>query len=123
MNGLCLVAGLLLAPLGDTVTLRWTHSIEKIVWEEDYRRLDDRLHLVAARILGTGAGMEPPPGAVLREGVWHYVPAVPPLAQLSLRHSPYVPPYEICVAGRCRPVTDWLPGLPPDAVLELRPCP
>ncbi|MFN6961532.1 MAG: DUF1850 domain-containing protein, partial [Rhodocyclaceae bacterium] len=83
MTGLCLVAGLLVAPLGDAVTLSWTHSIEKILWEEDWRREGDRLRLVAARVRGTGAGMEPPAGAVLKDGVWHYAPALPPLPRVA----------------------------------------
>lgn len=122
MNGICLIAGLLLAPLGDAITLRWTHSIEKIVWEEDYRREGDALRLVAARVRGTGAGMEPPPGAVLWNGVWHYAPNLLLPAGVSLRHSPHVPPYIVCGAAGCRPLPEWLPGLPEEAVLELAPC-
>ena len=79
MTGLCLVAGLLVAQFGDDITLRWTHSIQKIVWEEDYRREGGALRLVEARVRGTGAGMEPPANAVLREGAWHYTPTLPPL--------------------------------------------
>jgi hypothetical protein len=122
LNGICLIAGLLVAPLGDAVTLRWTHSIEKILWEEDYRREGDVLRLVEARVRGTGAGMEPPTGAVLRDGVWRYVPDLPSLPGVILRHSPHVPPYVACGDAGCRSVPDWLPGLPADALLELRPC-
>lgn len=122
MTGICLVAGLLLAQFGDDITLRWTHSIEKIAWEEDYRREGEALRLVAARVRGAGAGMEPPAGAVLQDGVWHYRPALPPLPRLELRHSPHAPPYVVCAGGRCRPVTDWLPGLPEEATIELAPC-
>lgn len=122
MTGLCLVAGLLVAPLGDAVTLSWTHSVEKILWEEDWRREGERMRLVEARVRGTGAGMEPPTGAVLKEGVWHYMPALPPQPHVLLRHSPYVPPHVVCSDADCRPVTAWLPGLPPEAVLALRPC-
>lgn len=122
MSGICLIAGLLIAPLGDAVTLRWTHSIQKTVWEEDYRREDSALRLVEARVRGTGAGMEPPVGAVLKDGAWHYTPPLPPLPHIMLRHSPYVPPYVVCDDGRCQTVDAWLPGLPGDAVLELSPC-
>lgn len=122
MSALCLAAGLLLAPLGEAVTLRWTHSVQRILWEEDYRAQDGALRLTSARVQGTGAGMEPPPDAVLRDGAWHYTPALPPLPEVQLRHSPYVQPYIICASGQCRPPTAWLPGLPADAVLTLRPC-
>jgi hypothetical protein len=122
MNGICLVAGLLIAQFGDAVTLRWMHSIEKIVWEEDYRLEANSLRLVEARVRGTGAGMEPPEGAVLKEGAWHYTPPLPPLPRIMLRHSPYVPPYVVCGDGHCQTVNAWLPGLPDDVVLELSPC-
>ncbi|WP_131110582.1 DUF1850 domain-containing protein [Sulfuricystis thermophila] len=122
MTGLCLAAGLLIAPLGETVTVSWTHSIEKTRWEEDWRREDDRLRLVEARIRTSGAGMEPPPGAVLKDGVWHYTPKLPLLPRVLLRHSPHVPTYTICAGPDCRPADAWLPGLPGDAVLELAPC-
>ncbi len=123
MTGLCLVAGLLIAPLGTLTTLSWTHSIEKVRWEEDWGVEGDRLRLIEARIRGTGAGMEPPPGAVLDHGVWRYTPSLPPLPQVLLRHSPHVPTYTLCAAGRCQPLNVWLPGLPEDAVIELAPCP
>jgi hypothetical protein len=122
MTGLCLVAGLLVAQFGEEITLRWTHSIEKIVWEEDYRLQENRLVISAARIRGTGAGMEPPPGAVLRDGAWHYVPDLPPLPRVELRHSSHVPPYVICATAVCRPISEWLPDLPAEATLVLAPC-
>lgn len=122
MTGLCLVAGLLVAQLGDDITLRWTHSIQKTVWEEDYRREGDALRLVEARVRGTGAGMEPPADAVLKEGAWHYTPQLPALPRVSLHHSLHVPPYVLCSDSDCRTVDRWLPGLADDAVIELAPC-
>ncbi|OQX06567.1 MAG: hypothetical protein BWK76_26035 [Desulfobulbaceae bacterium A2] len=122
MNTICLVVGLLIAPLDDTVILRWTHSIEKIVWEEEYRCAGGLLHLEEARVRGSGAGMEPPPGAVLQDGAWRYRPELPPLPHILLRHSPHVPPYILCSAGECKAVSEWLPGLPEHAVIELTPC-
>jgi len=122
MTGICLVAGLLIAQFGDDITLRWTHSIQKTVWEEDYQRAGNVLRLVAARVRGTGAGMEPPPEAVLRDGAWHYVPKLPPLPEVMLTHSPHVPAYVICNAGTCKAVDAWLPGLPEHGIMTLRPC-
>lgn len=122
MTGICLVAGLLIAQFGDDITLRWTHSIQKTVWEEDYRRAGSALRLVEARVRGTGAGMEPPPEAVLRDGAWHYVPKLPPLPEVILTHSPHVLAYVVCSAGECKPINMWLPGLPPATTLSLRPC-
>lgn len=122
MTGICLVAGLLLAPLGDHITLRWQHSIEKQRWEEDYRLEAGALRLTEARVRATGAGMEPPEQAVFKGGEWHYRPALPLLPQLEIRHSPYVEPYTLCTASHCAPVTAWLPGLPEEAILVLKPC-
>jgi hypothetical protein len=122
MNGLCLVAGLLVAQFGDEITLRWTHSIQKTVWEEDYRREGIALRLVAARVRGTGAGMEPPADAVLKDGAWHYVPKLPPLPSVVLTHSPHAAAYVVCSAGQCKPVDAWLPGLPEHAIMTLLPC-
>jgi hypothetical protein len=48
-----------------------------------------------ARIRGTGAGMEPPAGAVLQNGVWHYRPPLPPQAVLRLAHSPHAGGYTL----------------------------
>ncbi len=123
MSAICLAAGLLLAPVGEAVTLRWTHSIQKTLWEEDYRVVGRALIVDSARIRGTGAGMEVPDGAAFHDGAWHYRPALPPLPVVHLRHSPYVAPYTLCAAGVCRSAPEWLPGLPDDAILSLQPCP
>ena len=73
MSALCLASGGLLSSLAATLfTLQWTHSVERIAWQEDWRIDGDALVLVEARIRGSGAGMDPPDGAVLRDGVWHY---------------------------------------------------
>ena len=118
----CLSAGLLSATVAaNAFTLAWTHSVEKIRWEEDWR-VGERLELVAARIRGTGAGMEPPPGAQLRDGAWHYRPDVPPMQSLALTHSPHAAEYEICTGTECLPLSERLPGLPGDSVVKLGPC-
>ena len=122
MIGICLVAGLLSAPLGEAVTLRWTHSIEKTVWEEDYQLKGNALLLSEARIHATGAGMEPPDNAEFRNGTWHYRPKLPLLPRIALRHSPHVPPYILCNDSGCRPAPVWLPGLADNAIIELVPC-
>jgi hypothetical protein len=68
---LCLAAGAVAASLAvETFTLSWAHSIEKIRWEEDWRVEGHALVITEARIRGSGAGMEPPEGAVLTNGVW-----------------------------------------------------
>ncbi|NMM25985.1 MAG: DUF1850 domain-containing protein [Glaciimonas sp.] len=131
MIGICLAAVGLTAGLTASLplqgfTLAWTHSIEKILWEEDYQVLQTadgaRLQLTEARIRGSGAGMEPPPNAVLADGVWHYQPLLAPLGRLHLARSDYVADYSICWDGSCRGLAD-LVGPPAAAPqVEVFPC-
>jgi len=124
MSGICLAAGLLMATLPlSTFTLAWTHSIEKIRWEEDYRVEGRHLILEEARIRGSGAGMEPPPDAVFRDGVYHYRATLPPLEKLSLSHSPFTAGYEICSKTGCRPLAVIMKDLPEFALVEVKACP
>lgn len=109
-----------------TFTLAWTHSIEKIRWEEDYTVSADaggRPILVPgqARILGSGAGMEPPPDATLRPDGWYvYQPHTGLLHELRLSRSPYTADYDWCVGGRCEPMVGIMPT--DGDVTLLRPC-
>ena len=120
---ICLTAGVLATSIAvNSFTLAWMHSIEKIRWEEDWRIDGTALVLDEARILGTGAGMEPPANAVLKNGVWHYRPSTPPQTVLRLTHSPYTRGYEICNTGRCWPLADHLPGIENTVVIEIREC-
>ncbi|MFX8809293.1 DUF1850 domain-containing protein, partial [Acinetobacter baumannii] len=81
-------------------TLAWTHSVEKIAWEEDWRILaDGRLAIAAARIRGSGAGLEPPADAVLVDGAWTYRPELPPQAALRLTRSHFTADYRLCWQG------------------------
>lgn len=124
MSALCLAAGKLVAAIPvATFTLAWTHSIEKTRWEEDWRIADGRLQVVAARIRGTGAGMEMPDDATLIDGAWHYRPRLAPMPSVALAHSPYAGAYELCLAGDCRPLTDWPPGSDGPATITLSACP
>lgn len=117
MSLLCLASGMLAAQLAaSTFTLAWTHSIEKIRWEEDWQvngggPTAPVLRLVAGRIRGSGAGMEPPADARLANGVWHY-PVERDMPDIALAHSAYTAGYELCIEGRCRPLAGFLPGLP-----------
>lgn len=99
-------------------TLSWTHSVEKVRWEEDWTLADGRLRIVEARVRGSGAGMEVPDGAVLRDGAWRYVPDLPPQTSLVLaRSGATAGGWEICADGTCRAVGN-VAGPP----LEIRAC-
>jgi hypothetical protein len=99
-------------------TLAWTHSIEKVRWEEDYAVRPGNtpgsapvLHAVAARVHGSGAGMEPPQDARLVSGGWYeYKPQISHPAELRLTRSVYTADYDWCNQGHCRPMSALLPS-------------
>jgi hypothetical protein len=93
----------------DRFTLVWQHSIEKIDWEEDYVVAGGWLYLSGARIRGTGAGMEPPPDAQRVGGVYVYRPEQRWFRALDLARSDFVQDYRLCIDGRCRPMSAWIP--------------
>ncbi|WP_147693016.1 DUF1850 domain-containing protein [Vogesella mureinivorans] len=101
-------------------TLVWTHSIEKIDWQEQWQVQPDGLLLVAATVRGSGAGMEVPDGAVWQNGAWTYSPQLR-VPVLRLTRSPYVPDYRLCLPGQpCQPLWHWLPA--DDTVTTVAPC-
>ncbi|MDM0047230.1 DUF1850 domain-containing protein [Variovorax dokdonensis] len=107
---LCMAAGTYAVRLPvDRFTLQWTHSIEKIEWDEDYRVAGHWLVITGARIRGSGAGMDPPPQARLDHGIWHYTLDDPWRKEVVLARSEFVPDYRLCMKGRCRPLSDWIP--------------
>ncbi|MBA1275961.1 DUF1850 domain-containing protein [Stutzerimonas azotifigens] len=125
MIGLCLgLAGSVWASLPvPEFTLAWNHTIEKIRWEEDYRVTPDGLLLGEARVKGSGAGMEIPDGAELRNGSWHYQRSLPPLQPLRVGRTPEAGDYQVCFDQRCHSLSEWLG--PPQAdrpALELWSC-
>ncbi|MER9937082.1 DUF1850 domain-containing protein [Mesorhizobium sp. M0088] len=68
-------------------TLSWTHSVERTRWQEDWKVTPSGLQLIEARIKGSGAGMEPPEDAVLKNGWWIYAPGVGPQRRVVLAAS------------------------------------
>lgn len=118
---LCLFAGGLTAVVpAASFTLAWQHSVEKVAWEEDYLVAGAWLYATGARVRGSGAGMEPPEGSVLARGAWHYRPAQRWLRELTLARSAFAPDYRLCIDGRCRPLSDWIPIAA--GATTLRPC-
>lgn len=115
----CLIAGGKATVIAASAfTLAWTHSVEKTRWEEDWRLTPSGLEIIAARIAGSGAGMEVPEGAVLADGAWSYRPALPPQKALLLARSGATGGgWEICAEGRCVTV-----GAEPGAPAEIRAC-
>ena len=99
----CLAVGAVLLTLSaPAFSLHWTHSVERVEWVEHWSVGETGLRLTEARVKGSGAGMEPGPGAVLRDGWWIWNPQtmVPELnlAASGTTHAGW----RLCADGRCR---------------------
>lgn len=120
MTGPCLAAGALAATLGwADFTLSWTHSVEKTEWRETWAVTPAGLLLTEARVKGSGAGMEPGPGAVLRDGWFVWQPLAQPVKTLTLARSGAVASHRLCHGGDCRSLDELLSGNDP---VTLAPC-
>jgi hypothetical protein len=100
---LCILAGAKMTVLAVTLfSLGWTHSVQKSEWREDWKVTSAGLELVKARIKGSGAGMEPGEGAVLKDGWWEWQPQGAPLERLLLAASGKTGAgWTLCHAGGC----------------------
>jgi hypothetical protein len=89
-----------------TFTLVWTHSIEKTDWQEDWRVTPEGLLMTQARVKGSGAGMEPPPGARLINGWYQWRPDRGPMPQVVLGNSGAAGEWRLCHDGNCRTLSE-----------------
>lgn len=116
---LCILAAGKAVTLAVTAfTLSWTHSVEKTRWQEDWSVLPSGLQVVEARVKGSGAGMEPPGGAVLRDGWWVYAPPIKPQPRLVLAASGATGEgWTLCTVEDCREL-----GKAAGGTIVLEPC-
>lgn len=121
--GLCLAgAGLTIHLAAASFTLAWTHTIEKVPWEEDWRVEAGALVLVQSRVKGSGAGMEPPAQARFVDGWYAWAPDNPRRDRIQLRRASGVVDWTLCAPGLpCAPLGQVL-GADADPV-TLSPCP
>jgi len=100
---LCILAGGKITALAiSAFTLSWTHSAQKTEWREAWTVTPAGLTLTEASVKGSGAGMEPGPDAVSRDGWWAWKPTLPPLPTLALAASGATPsPWTLCHNGGC----------------------
>lgn len=99
---LCLAsAGVVKALSVAAFTLAWTHSIEKVEWQEDWRVTPRGLELTQARVKGSGAGMEPPPEARLVDGWFQWRPARAAMPEVILGNSGMAGEWRLCHDGQC----------------------
>ena len=87
-------------------TLAWTHSVEKIAWQEDWRVTPDGLEIVEARVKGSGAGMEPPAEARLVDGWFQWRLQRAPQPRIVLANSGAAGEWRLCSEGKCRTISD-----------------
>lgn len=118
MSACLMVGAAILTLAGPDFRLEWTHSVEHLTWREHWRIEGGALHLRRAAVKGSGAGMEPGPGAVLSDGWWVWVPDLPPQPGLLLAASGATDGgWSICDGSECHTV-----GARPGTPLALRPC-
>jgi hypothetical protein len=111
VTALCITAGGTTTTIPtERFTLAWEHSVEKVLWEEDYRIAGDWIYMTGARIRGSGAGMEPPDGAVLFRGAWHFRGEVRWFREILLAGSEFGGTYRLRVGDR-ETVGDVMPAL------------
>ncbi len=114
----CIAGGKAIAVAAGLFTLSWTHSVEKITWQESWAATKEGLVLKEARVKGSGAGMDPGEGARRQDGWWVWEPHVPPLPELVLAASgATVSGWTLCDAEGCREL-----GRERAAPIVLRPC-
>jgi hypothetical protein len=107
--GLCLASAGVVKTLSVTAfMLAWTHSVEKIEWQEDWRVTPQGLEIVEARVKGSGAGMEPPPDARLIGGWFRWKPQLSKLPEVALGNSGVAGEWRLCNDGQCQTLSGIL---------------
>jgi hypothetical protein len=106
---LCLASAGVVKTLSVMVfTLVWTHSIEKVDWQEDWRITPQGLQLEQARVKGSGAGMEPPSEARLIDGWFQWQPRRAPMPEVVLGNSGAAGEWRLCHDGHCQTLSEIL---------------
>jgi hypothetical protein len=119
---ICLAVGSLILDLHTAeIELRWVHSVQKIVWTEQWRAGESGMVPMSASVEGSGAGMEPGDNAVRTAKGWTWQPALPPQRELVFARSDALPDWQICRRRSCHTVQE-LSGVPPGPPFRLAPC-
>ena len=119
---LCLIgAGLSVHLAVASFTLGWTHTIERVPWEEEWRVEPRALVLTQSRVKGSGAGMEPPPQARLVDGWYVWAPDNSRRAEIVLRRARGIADWRFCAMETGCTTVGALLGVNADPV-KLAPC-
>lgn len=120
MSATCLMVGLTALTLASgRFDLTWKHSVERTEWRESWAVEHGALRLTEAAVKGSGAGMDPGPGAILADGWWVWRPELGPLDELRLAASAATGGgWRLCADGRCHDL-----GTTPGDGIRLAPCP
>lgn len=103
-------------------TLAWTHTVEKTPWEESWRVTDQALVLTESRVKGSGAGMDPAPGARLVDGWYVWQPRDGARDRIVLLRNAATDDWRVCAEGMPCATLGALIGGDADSV-TLSPCP
>ena len=100
---LCVASSLKIASYAVSLfTLTWSHSVEKVQWQEDWKIVNNKFEIVEARIKGSGAGMEPPEDSKLVNGWWVYKPKNIKQKEIILATSnTNIENWKLCLSGEC----------------------
>lgn len=110
MSVICIAGGGVVVKLAAAITLSWTHSVEKVTWEEDWRVHPAGIYIAESRVQGTGAGMEIPEGAKLKGKSYRYRPHLAPQKEVVLRRSGATADWNVCQNGVCKPMGELIPA-------------
>ena len=114
----CLTVGTTLLHLAlGSFTLSWTHSVEHVAWQEDWRINGHMLTLERSRLKGSGAGMEPGPDAVLKDGWWVSAGHLEVPALMLAASGATGAGWTLCADGQCRVI-----GADRAAPIKVAPC-
>lgn len=100
---LCVAAAGVVKSLAVTAfMLSWTNSAEQVERQEDWRVMPQGLEIIAARVKGASAGMQPPPGARLADGWFRWTPPSQPVPEVALRQFGAAGEWRLCSGSACQ---------------------
>ena len=117
MTACLLAGGLVLTLAAPAFTLDWTHSVERTVWRETWVIEAGGLRLVEAAVKGSGAGMDPGPGAKAVGGWWVWAPDLAVPSVVLAASGVTGAGWRLCSGGRCHDL-----GAAAGEPMRLAPC-